>query len=149
MAERAGAVIGALIALVFGLFMVGNVLPDAIDGTLVENVNENYSVTTGSGTVSAVVTLSDPHYYEDTSHMEVTSSESGTDSAAISAYNSGTQEVTVIGLAVSTTRILNIDYYRERDNDQFTYFNSFMGIISLIIAIGLVWMLIKSFFSTK
>jgi len=144
--NRATLVIGALISFIFGLMMVGNVLPDAIDSTIAENVDENYTVVTGAGETSAICTLTDPHYYEDTTHMVVIS-DSGSDSAAIMDYDSNAYEITVGGLVESKTRIVNVDYYRERDNEAFSYFNTFMKIVPFLIGIGLIWQLIKSFIS--
>lgn len=144
--NRATLVIGALISFIFGLMMVGNVLPDAIDSTIAENFDENFSVTTEVAETSAICELTYPHYYEDTSHMAVLS-DSGSDSAAIMDYDSDTYEVTVGGLAESESRILNVDYYRERDNEAFTYFNTFMTIVPFLIGIGLIWQLIRSFIS--
>lgn len=143
--NRATYVIGALIAFIFGLMMVGNILPDAIDSTVAEPFDENFSVVTGGGETSAICTLTDPHFYEDTSHMAVTS-DSGSDSAVIMDYDSATLEVTVGGLVESKTRIVNVDYYRERDNAGFAYFNTFMTLVPFLIGIGLTYMLIKSFF---
>ena len=136
-------VMGAIFCFIFGLIMLGTTLPGALDSTVAENVDENFGVETGVGETSAICTLTDDHYYEDTTHMSVTSSGTATDTAAIMSYTVATKEVTVGGLEQSAYRILNIDYYRERDNDGFSYFSAFVTITPFILGIGLIWKLIK------
>ena len=140
--------ISAIICFIFGLIMLGTTLPGALDATVAENVDENFSVTTGVGETSAVCTLTDAHYYEDTTHM-VVSVASGTQSEtpAILSYTPTTKETTVGGLTASATRILNVDYYRERDNDGFSYFSAFVTIVPFLLGIGLIWKLVKDLFS--
>ena len=143
--SRPAMIIMAIVSFAFGLMMIGNVLPPFIDSTMSEDITENFQAVTGGGETSAVCGLTYEHYYGDTTNMDVTSN-LGTDDPYISAYNSTTYDTTVIGLVASGTRILSIDYARERDNSTFTYFNAFITAVPFLIGCGLTYMLIKSFF---
>ena len=138
-------VIIAIISFAFGLMMIGNVLPPFIDATMSEDFTENFSANIGAGETSVVCGLTYEHYYGDTSHMDVESNDTS-DDPFIMAYNDATYDVTIDGLVDAGTRILSIDYVRERDNSTFTYFNGFMTAVPFLIGAGLIFMLVKSFF---
>lgn len=143
--NKPAIVIVAIISFAFGLMMIGNVLPPFIDATLSEDFTENFSANTGAGETSVVCGLTYEHYYGDTSNMDVESNDSA-DDPFIMAYDDATYDVTIDGLVTVGTRILSIDYVRERDNSTFTYFNGFMTAVPFLIGAGLIYMLIRSFF---
>jgi len=143
--SRPALIVMAIICFAFGLLMVGSVLPPFIDSTMSEDITENFVAVTGAGETSAVCGLTYEHYYGDTTNIDVISN-LGTDDPFISAYNPTTYDTTVIGLSASGTRILSIDYARDRDDSSFTYFNTFVTAVPFLIGCGLVFMLIKSFF---
>lgn len=146
--ERAGIIIMALISFAFGLMMVANVIPSALHDTLSEEYSENYSVITGPGTTTAVATLTYDHYYEDLRDLTLEST-LATDNPAVMTYTVATKEVGVAGLTVSGTRILSIDYVRETDNSMFTGWSTFVTVIPFLIGLGLIVMLVRSFWSSR
>lgn len=137
-------VLGVLM-LIIGLLMISGILPDVIDMTVSEDYDENFSVNTGVGETSAICTLTYDNYYGDLTDMSV-SSTSSSDTAAITDYNDTNKQTTVSGLAASTSRILTIGYARERQNEAFTYFNSFVMAIPFILCVALIWSAIKPLF---
>lgn len=143
--SKPAMIIMSIIAFAFGLMMVGNILPPFLDATISEAFTQNFSAHTGAAETEVICTLSYDHYYADTSHMDVDSNEP-TDDPHVMTYTESTKEVLVAGLAVSGTRILSVDYVRARDNEQFTYFNGFITTVPFLIGIGLIFMVIKSFF---
>jgi len=135
--NKAGAFILALISFTFGLMMLAGIIPTAIDGTLSETFEQNYSVVTGPGTTTAVCVLTYDHYYGDTSNME-TESSLITDDPYIMDYQPATKYVYVDGLTVSDTRILTIGYVREKDNSMFFGWSTFVTAIPFLIGLGLI-----------
>lgn len=144
--QRAGIMIMALISFAFGLMMVANVIPTAIDETLSEDYAENYSVTTSGTQTTALATLTHDHYYGDLRYLDVATNLPA-DDPFVMTYTVATKEVTVDGLAVSGTRIMTIDYTRETDNSMFFGWATFVTAIPFLIGLGLIVMLVRSFWT--
>jgi ATP-dependent Zn protease len=121
------------------------VIPPLLDATISESFSQNFSVATDPGITTATCTLSYADFYGDTSNQDVTSTNTS-DTPAIISYTEETKEVLVAGLVAEDSRILTIDYVRERDNTTFTFFNSFITMVPFLIGIALIWMLVRSIF---
>jgi len=130
----AAKVIVSVVGLIFLLILAGNILPDCVNDVAAEDYSENFENTTGAGVTSANETLSYAHYYEDLTDLSV-SSNNGSDTPVVLAYDEDDYIVTVGGLAESDSRILTIDYAREA-HQEFTGFTSFMRLSPFIFILG-------------
>ena len=127
-------VVVSIVGLIFLLILAGQILPDVINDVAAEDYAENFVSTTGAGVTSANETLSYAHYYEDLTNLSA-SSDNGSDTPVILAYDEDDYIVTVGGLTESDSRILTIDYAREA-HQEFTGFTGFMRLTPFIFILG-------------
>lgn len=140
---KVSAVFMAIVTLVFGLMFVAGIIPNQITDFITDDAAESFSVTTGVGETSAIVTLGEAHYPGDTTDISAVS-DSGTDSAVIIMdYDSSTNEVTLGSLAENLTRVVTVDYLEE-GNDDFDYINDIAKIIVVFIVIALLVLAVKT-----
>lgn len=139
-------VVVSIVGLIFLLILAGQLLPDVISGVAAEDYAENFDNTTGAGVTSANETLSYAHYYEDLTDLTA-SSNNGSDTPVVLAYDEDDYVVTVGGLAESDSRILTIDYAREA-HQEFTGFTSFLRLTPFLLILGGIGACIWGIYST-
>jgi len=145
MGSKAVQILLAVIAFVFGLFMIANVIPVGLDAMESEGATQNFAVTTDPAVTDADCVLTYSSYYTDVSKFDVASNNIA-DNAIVMSYTEGTKTVNVDGLNDDDTRILTIDYYRDSDNSMFTGLDVFVSIMPFLICIGLVYHVVRSMF---
>lgn len=105
----AGAIVVIVIAVVIGLSLMPVVVTSTHDAGASGRSDVFNGVATGAGETSKNVTLTQPHFHTDCTHITITSS-LGTDNPTCGAYNASTRTVTVNGLTASATRNLTVNY---------------------------------------
>lgn len=138
-------VVLSIVGLIVGLMLLANVLPDVVTDTASDDYSEPFTTVTGAGVTSANETLSYAHYFEDLTELSA-SSDNGSDTPVVMAYNEDTYVVNVAGLAASDSRILTISYVRE-SNLQFTGMSGFLRLLPMIGVLGLLVACIWGIFS--
>jgi len=144
MGGKAIQILLAVIAFVFGLFMIANVIPVGLDAMESEGATQNFSVVTAPAVTDADCVLTYSSYYTDVSRFSVISSNMIADSPIVMSYTEGSRTVNVDGLDDDNTRILTINYYKDSDNSMFTGLDVFVSLMPFVICIGLVWNVIRS-----
>jgi len=139
-------VILMIVAVIFGLIFIGQLMPDAVNSVITESYSENFEAVTGVGETSTEETLSYANYFEDLTDMSV-SSDNSADSPAITDYDETDYTTTVSGLAASDSRILTITYAREA-NTEFTGFSQFIRLLPFIMIIALVGLCLWGLYSS-
>lgn len=122
-----------IIALAAILFLLP--VPDGIRDFVSDLSTDTFeSTVTAVGVTNATVTLTDPIYDDNRNFATVTSSNT-TDVPVISAYNSTSQNLTVIGLVEDATRTLTVEYsvFNIYGGDAVEEFTSLMPFIWIII----------------
>jgi len=137
-----GGIVVTVVLLLISYFLLP-VTQDLQTDTFTDNTQKH----TGGGETSVDVTLTHSHFYDTSQHMSVTSTEQ-TDTAAITDYNDSTDVVTIGGLVSNATRMLAVTYEIEsEDNQMFTGFTTILWLIPAFLILGILWGIIRSFWS--
>ena len=128
-------IIGAVITVVVGLVLAPTVLNSVHDAQS-DPKTETFSVTTGASQTTADVTLSTPHFHNDTTHITV-SSDNTNDSPTVDAYDPNTKTVTVGGLAASASRTLTVNYEIDAMAN-YSGAGDILGLVPLLFIVGLL-----------
>jgi beta-lactamase regulating signal transducer with metallopeptidase domain len=122
--------IAAVLAVVVALVTIP-IVTSVVHDAQAAPASDQFSVTTGTGQTSATVTLSRPHFHNDTTHISVTSNNQN-DNPSVTAYNPSTRQVTVGGLAPSATRTLTVRYEVDA-------MEGFPGAAAILGMVPLLW----------
>lgn len=133
--QGASRVILSIVAIVIGLLLITNILPDTIKEATTEDYAEPFWVTTGVGENTTTEELSYDHYYGDLRDLSADSGNEN-DTPLVRSYNEDTRDVVVAGLQASASRWLTINYVREA-HQEFTGFSAFVRLLPFILVIGL------------
>jgi len=135
----------AIVCLVVGLILSATILPDVVTDTATEAYAEPYSITTGVGETNTTKRLSFASYYDDLTALDA-DSDNGNDTPVVLSYDEDTQDVTVIGLEASASRILTISYLREAHHE-FLGFAPFLRFLPFFCIAGLVVIFLWTLFA--
>jgi hypothetical protein len=136
-------IVVAIVCLVVGLILSATILPDVVTETATEAYAEPFVV--GSGVTNTTVTLSYASYYDDLTGL-VANSDNTNDSPVVLSYDENTNDVTVVGLNSSESRILTMNYLREAYQEFFGV-GSFIRLLPFLCVIGLVIAFVWAIFS--
>lgn len=125
--KRLSAVGGALF-IIFLLFAFSGSINTGIKNLRTDAVTVVGEIVTGMGETSGNVTLTRELFQYNLINVTTVTSSDGDDDPIASEYDEDTKELTISGLAASTTRNITVTYSAPLDDDFWSAIGPFLGI---------------------